>query len=208
MAFLAGLCSTAQGQKNLSLSAQYPIFLDDLRFIYQASPGLRIGYSSMGDDDGESSERSLDFGLGVYRFQPKDTIFYYLVNDNEVGSIKYSNYWMFQLKMGCSYVLRPSERTEMYFGVDFGYYYVFLDTEYNEPGRTGSSSSFQGMGVVAPKAGVNILVGERIGLTYQSSFDFYTTLGGGDEYDPFTYNPEAGNFNYFITNSLGAYLRF
>lgn len=188
--------STLKAQKELSLNFQKPLFLSrKLVHTFYENPGIMVSCDNLLFDE-------LSLNLGYYSFKPQKDIFYYVYNGNETGSLKFSNYSIFQLSASYSKKFEFKEKINVLLGLDFGYYYIFYTKEEDNNYINSSETNIDGKGLIGPYAGLQYMIDEKWGVQLKSRYELLFAIGSPNPNHK-SYNPNAGEVIHFISNSLG-----
>jgi len=196
---------SALGQSQLSLDLQYPVFFDEFKWVYAPSPGVRLNYTTVSDDEGNRG--GVNYSLGFYRFSPlQDTFYYTLDGGTAVGTMEFTPYTIFMLTVGYTKFLNLQEKMDFYLGLDIGYYYTFYAFNAIDKYADTRATNYIGRIGISPKAGYMVSFTDRIGIALQSRLDLMLrpTEGSFEEeiYDVFGY------MTAFVSNSAGVVIKF
>jgi hypothetical protein len=192
-------------QPELSVKIGNEIPMGELKWVYKNAPSISVSYSSL--KYRRKVTQSFGVGLGFLQFKPKESFFYYLLNDKEYGTVSYSNYNVFQLFVPIRIDFLLSDKFELFGGLDFGYYYVFFEVEDKNKYIDEHSVTSDGKGSLAPKCGINYNLSPKIGINLQAKYNAYFSLGTSDAGST-NYNSNLGGFNQFFSTQIGSYIRF
>lgn len=194
---------SAQHEVSFKIGHEMP--MGELRWVYNSAPSLSAGYSFL--REGNKTNQSMGIGIGLFQFKPKEEIFYYLLDEEEYGTISYSNYKFFQLFIPFRIDYLIGDKLEIFGGVDLGYYYVSYRYENKNNFVSENSTNIEGKGAIAPKCGVNYNLSDKIGFTLQAKYNAYFSLGSSDQRSA-SFNSNLGTGNHFFSTQIGTYIRF
>lgn len=168
-AALLCLSLTAHAQFEISTQGTFETILDELKWVYKPGSGFVLTLSKY-EAYRKKRASSFGFNLGYSKYNVKQDLFYYLVNADEVGTIKYSDMQVFQfgVQLRRDYAIR--KQVELYYGMEIGIYYTKYKYEAHDPYFDESSTNIVGRGAVSPKAGINYQFNERIGAFIQTRY--------------------------------------
>lgn len=187
---------SATAQYELSLQASYELPLDELRWVFKPGTGAIAIFSKT--KTYKKKRSAFGIGVGYSRFVPKEKTFYYLVSQNEVGTISYENMNVYQLTGHLRRDIIIKKIYELFYGVECGYYYTQYGFVSQDPFHSINSSNFIGRIALAGKAGIGYPLSKNIGAFFQTRYLISMSPSNDGE----------NTFNAYWANSLGVNLRF
>ncbi len=201
---LMSIQAFSQNELRMQMGMEVP--RGELKWIYKPAASISLEYGYLNDVRKGFSE--IGFGLKYFRFIPKEPIFYYLVSATEYGTATYSNYSVLQLYCTYRRLLPLSQKFDIFLGGNAGYTYIKYGVDIDEPGANIQTSVLEGKGCLSPNVGLNFKLTEKVGLSFQSKYNIYFSIGQNQNTQKTNYNPDVGSINFFWTNDLGIYFRF
>lgn len=194
----------ASAQHEFGVKLGYEIPVDKISWVYKPTTSFSFQYSKM-KSKYKGRMRSIDFGLGYFKYNTKADKFYYLLDNNAYGTASFSSYSVLQLKFfGIRSIRKLNDRMEFYFGGHCSYYYVKYTVDQVEPLSTINASQIEGKGALTPNIGVNYLFGDKFGATFHSEYSMYFPLGDLAEVNDFG---SFGTVNFLFSLRLGVFIR-
>lgn len=151
----------AQNEIQAEIGYFYP--LKNMSSIYSPTYSYGINYRSI-EMDGNTGF-SLGVGLAYSVFNPKTEVFYYLVGPSEYGTLKYTDYKMFQLVGFFEYHFTIFKVIEPSLGLHLGFYYYGYSYELKDKFRSISGKEFSADFGFSPKAMIQINLSENFGIS-------------------------------------------
>ena len=195
---------TGWGQSEFSLKAGIEVPRGELKWVYGPAPGYSLSFARLTESRGGST--ALGTVLGYVRLRPRQETFYYLLNAEEYGRARYSDYHILQFNGQVQRNHELGKQLALYWGADFGYYYVTYRYSDHNPYAQTDGSVIEGRGALSPKAGLTLMLGEKWGLLCQSKYTGYFSLGSTDAGSA-DYNPSVGAVHFLWSNQLGFFVR-
>ena len=207
--FITGIlmfcCKISVAQIEISAGSGYNLPLGELKWIY--SPALSYSLALSKVKERKKSRNALGLELGYMRFQPKDSVFYYLLSEEEYGTVNYSNYQIYQLSAVIRHDFILSEHLSLFIGSGFGYYYVNFQYNQYDPYVTTEGQTIEGKFAVSPRVGISVNFNKSIGVFLHSQYNFMLSVGSL-EAGSASYNSNTGSYNYYLSHVGGLYFRF
>ena len=187
--------SAAVAQTEISLTSSYEVPLGELKWIYQ--PGMSYALNVGRVKETRVSRSTTGIEVGYLRFQPKDSVFYYLLSEEEYGTIRYSNYQAIQLSLTLRHDFFLNDRVSLFVGAGVGYYYTFFTYLDDNSFVNTDAQVIEGRAGISPRVGVNVLLSESVGLLVQSKYN--ASIGQPDI---------SSLYNHYLSSGLGVFVRF
>lgn len=186
--------SAVVAQTEISLTPSYEVPLGELKWIYQ--PGMSYALNVSRVKETRVSRTTTGLEIGYLRFQPKDSVFYYLLSEEEYGTISYSNYQAIQLSLTIRRDFFLNDRVSLFIGAGVGYYYTFFDYEDRNSFVSTDGQNIEGRAGISLRLGVNVLLTESVGMLLQSKYN--ASIGQPDI---------SSVYNHYLSNGLGIFIR-
>jgi len=147
----------------------------DLKWIY--NPTQTYGLVISKTDKYKKKREAYGGSLGYSRFTAKQDLFYYPVNENEFGTIKYDDYFIYKLDFSARRDFIVSKHFELFIGVEVGYHYVKYGYAAKDPYSDDAGTFIQSHGALAPKTGITYAFNKNISASLQTRFTAALLLG-------------------------------
>ena len=183
-------------QTELSLHTTYEVPLDELKWIFKPANNYQLSISSI--DKYKNKRTALGVALGYANFTPREEVFYYLVNEGELGTISYTDYQVVQVALSprWDYIFN---RLELFFGAYLGYQYVIYGYESADSYQTEDAKNIVSRVLMAPKAGAAFLLSEHVAVFAHLRYNCSLGFGSGNKSD---------RLNYSLAPGMGLNFRF
>lgn len=202
---LIGFSPLLVAQHELSFKSGVEFPMGKMYWVYKPNASYGLNFSWIREHNRTNLARG--FSVSYFTLSPKSDTFYYLLNDTEYGTVKYSRFLSIQLAISYEWQRALGEKTELTYGLNIGYNFVNYKVEDKNPYIESSSSNTEGMGAICPKIGMNYLITQNVGISLQPKFNFLVSLGKTDPRSA-SYNPNVGTVLIYSSCSLGAFIRF
>ena len=190
------LSISAAAQTEIAIQGSYEMPIDEMKWVFKPGQGVTLTLSKMKERRKKRSVIGLNVGFS--KFVPKEDIFYYLVNEDELGTIRYKDMLVYQLGLHLRQDFILQEHIELFYGFEMGYYYTKYGYESRDPYIIEDSYNFIGRGAVAARVGVNFPITEHVGAFFQTKY--LVSIGPSDD--------EDNIINVYWNNSAGLNFRF
>ena len=182
-------------QVEVSLSASYELPLGELKWIYQPTIGYALNLSRINET--RVSRMLTGLEVGYLRFQPQEAAYYYLLDEEEYGTISYGNYQVFQFSGTFLHHALINEKLSLFIGTGVGYYYTSFTYDDSNSFVSSEGQSIEGRGAITPRVGANWMLTESLGVLAQGKYN--ATLGRPDI---------SGLYQHYLSLGLGAFVKF
>jgi hypothetical protein len=193
---LLNTIGAAWSQIEITLQSAYDMPIDELKWIYKPAMNNMLTFSWT--DKTKRSRTAFGITAGYAVFQPKEDIFYYLVNEEEVGTITYEKYQTLQFSAQLRQDFRLTKTFEIFCGAELGYQYTSYAYISSDPYIYEDATTILGRYFAAPRLGVNLMVTEKFGFSVFSRYA--VSIGNSDT--------EEDTVNHNIAAGAGLILRF
>lgn len=153
---------TAQAQLEMSVQSSYELPIDELKWVYK--PGLNNTLFISKIKTYKNKRTAFGGNLGFSSFQPKAEKFYYLVNEDEVGTITYGNYQALQLAVHGRRDFILNKSVELFVGLEVGIAYTKFTYVSDDPYISEDATTIHGRVLLTPRAGVNFIISNSISI--------------------------------------------
>jgi hypothetical protein len=176
---LALTCSSAVAQNRsgddgfgVALSTGYDVPVGNLGYTFK--PATTYGFTVMQYKNGFTGSIT----VGYHFYQPKQDTFYYAVNTTNYGTISYKNFTMISAYLGGAYNVKLTDDIIGYVGLDFGVYYSHMYyTSADEYQAGGGLDAHEEDLYVAPKVGINYLIGDNMAIGIEGKYNSFAPSG-------------------------------
>jgi len=161
----------------VGINADYDMPAGSLKYTYKATPAYGVSFYIFD----ENWTANVSAGYRVYK--PKQDVFYYAVGDNDYGTATYSNFRSYMLYLGGAYNFELCDGFKIFAGVNLGAYQTKFSS-HSVDATQDNTTEIQGEQQIygAPKAGINLSLGENIQLSIQGSYNFSAATGHTEYY--------------------------
>jgi hypothetical protein len=191
-----GSVVSASAQIEVTAHASVELPVDELKWVFKPGTGAVVTVSKTKRYKKKGS--AMGVSLGYTKFTPKQDMFFYLVNADEVGTIKYDDMKSYQLSLQYRWDFGITKQVEAFGGLELGYHYTKFGFESHDPYQSIDSDSFVGRIALAPKIGIHYMFNKQIGAYLQTRY--LISMAKSDIHDD--------QFNVYWTNSVGVSLSF
>ncbi len=192
------MSSPCFGQHGFSLSTSLEVPIDFRKDLHNKTIGFNGEYRK------QTRWGTTEFGIGYLSFNSKVDTLFYQIYPWEVGKDTFSDYKIFQIYWGNSYVFDLNKDfLQFLIGVNFGYYYVkyeYTDYYYGE-------SITEGRVTVVPKCSLVFNLGNDMGVFIESKFNAYFSLVS-EPFDGYYFEDNVGILDYHLSAGLGFFKYF
>lgn len=195
LVFSINQISFAQIELSLNVAHEFPV--DEYKWIYK--PSNNYQFSILKNNKYKKRRNSGGLVIGYSNLKVKEDIFYYSVNENEYGTISYSNFQTFQIlgRLKRDFIINKS--IEIFGGIDAGFQQIFFSYSSKDPySDTDQSFSVAG-GLASLQSGISFLISQNLSLSL---------FGRGS----LSIAPVSSNnkevFNYLVAPGTGINFRF
>lgn len=186
----------ATAQVELAVQGSYEMPIDEMKWAFKPGRGVIVTVSKTKEHRKKRSV--LGVNVGFSKYVPKEDLFYYLVNDDELGTIRYKDMLVYQLSMHLRQDFILQKHIELFYGLELGYHYTKYGYESRDLYIIEDSYNFIGRGAIAARAGVNFPITEHAGAFLQTKY--LVSIGASDDVD--------NVINVYWNNSVGLNFRF
>jgi hypothetical protein len=188
--------TTGWSQIDVSLQTNYEVPFDELKWVYK--PGVNYLLSVSKTDKYKKKRTAWGGTLGYSSFKPKEDIFYYLVNENEIGTIAYEEYQTLQIFLHGRRDFILNKNLEFFIGADIGYIHAMFSYYSADAYIVEDATNIEGRLAIAPNLGLNFVLTDRLGVFIQSRY-----IASVAETDI-----QNNVLNYSLSGGVGLNLRF
>jgi hypothetical protein len=190
--------STSWAQVEIAAGASYELPLDELKWVYKPGKSYQLTISKT--DRYKNKRTSWGINLGYASFVPKEALFYYLVNEDEIGTIAYENYNLYLLTVNARRDFILNKNIEIFLGTEFGLHYAQYGYVSDDSYIDEDATYVEGRGAVSPKAGITFTLTAHLSIFVQSRYN--VSVGESN------FTASSNIFNYSWSNGVGVNLRF
>jgi hypothetical protein len=191
------LSKTLSAQMEIGVQTAYETPIDEMKWIFKPTQSFAL---TVMKTDKERRHRSAFGGsLGYARFTPKQDLFYYLVNDDELGTVHYSDYTIYRLAGNIRHDFILGKRIELSLGAELGYHYVKYSYQSDDAYISDGGTTIDSRVAAAPYGGVGLVLTKHISLSLQTRY-LVTLSANGERKDDIV--------NVIWANSFGINFRF